>query len=115
MDSQLQQIVNRFTLELDLEHMRLKAFSLALGAAHVKIAQKLHLDFFETGSRTPFATAASGVEGESAGSEALRQWLWLSGEQFANPIVKAEIKNWGGTWRAGKRGLIDHHHFVYPM
>src|SRR5262245_27692680 len=44
-----EQIVKRFAVELDFEHVRLEAFPFALRAAYVEIAQELHLYFFETG------------------------------------------------------------------
>ena len=49
-DGHLEHIVNRFAVQVGLQHVRLESFSFALGAANIKIAQELHLDFFETGA-----------------------------------------------------------------
>ena len=83
--------MNRFAVQFDFQHVGLKPFSFALGAAHIKIAQKLHLDFFKTGAGAAFATAAPGVERERARGQALRHRFGLRSEKFANAIVKTEI------------------------
>ena len=46
---ELKHVVNRFPVQLDFQHVRLEPFAFAFGAAHVKIAQELHLDLLEPG------------------------------------------------------------------
>src|SRR5437588_7953919 len=78
--SQLEQIVNGIPVQFYLQHVRLKTAAFALRASHVKIAQELHLDLFETGARASFAAAAAGVERERACSQSLRHRFRLHGE-----------------------------------
>ena len=109
---QLEHVVDRFAVELDLQNVRLEATALAFRAAHKKIAQELHLDLFETGAAATLATAAAGIEGERARGQTLRHRFRLRGEKFANAIVKAEIQDRGRTRRARERRLIDHDHIA---
>ena len=60
--SQFEQIVDRFSVQFHIQHVRLKTAAFAFGAAHVKVAQELHFDLFETGSGTTFAASTAGVE-----------------------------------------------------
>src|ERR1051325_133988 len=50
MNGEIEHVVNRFAFDFDFQHVRLETFSFALGAAHIKIAQELHLDLFESRS-----------------------------------------------------------------
>ena len=89
--------------------MRLEAPPFAFRAAHIEIAQELHLDLLETGAAAALATAAAGVEGERARGQALRHRFGQRREELAHPIVNAEIKNRRRARGAGERRLIDHH------
>src|SRR5437667_11205940 len=71
-DREFKNIMNRLFLQVYLQHVRLKPFAFALGAAHIKIAQKLHLDLFVTCARATFATAVAGVKREPACRQSLR-------------------------------------------
>jgi predicted dienelactone hydrolase len=64
--SQFEHIVDRFTVQLNFEHVRLKAPAFAFGAAYIEVAQKLHLNLFVTRARTALATSAAGIERERA-------------------------------------------------
>src|SRR3982751_5459618 len=61
-DGQLQNLMNGATLEFHLQHVRLETLPFAFRAAHIKVAQELHLDFFKTGPAAALATAAPGIE-----------------------------------------------------
>src|SRR5262245_12010740 len=97
-------------MQLHLEHVRLEAFAFAFCAAHIKIAQELHLDLFVTCARATFATSVTGVKRKGACGQALRHRLRLRGEQFADLIKQTKIKNRSGTRGTGERRLIYHHH-----
>ena len=112
---QLEHFMNRAPFQLHLLHVRLEAPTFALRATDVEIAQELHLDFLETSSAATFATAAPGVERERARGQTLRHRLGQSGEEFAHPIINAEIKNRRRARRARKRRLIDHHDLADPV
>src|SRR5450432_397601 len=112
---QFEQIVNRAPLQFDLQDMRLKAAAFAFRATHVKIAQKLHLDFFETGSAATLTPAAARVEGKSAGCQALRHRFRQRGEKLAHTIVNSEVKNRRRPRRAREWRLIDHYDFTDAM
>ena len=101
--------MDRAPCQLDLQDVRLEAPPFALRATHIEIAQELHLDLLETGAAAAFATAAAGVERESARGQALRHRFGQSREEFPHPIINAEVKNRRRTRSAGKRRLIDHH------
>src|SRR5678815_1206966 len=45
-DRELKNVVNRFLVQTHLQHVRLETLSFAFRAAHIKIAQELHLDLF---------------------------------------------------------------------
>ena len=60
-------VVNRFLVHAHLQHVRLETFAFAFRTTDIKIAQKLHLDFLETGAVTTFATAATGIKGKCTG------------------------------------------------
>ena len=107
--------MNRFAVQLHFQDVRLKPPAFAFGAAHVEIAQELHLDFLETGAATTFAAAAAGIEGERARGQSLRHRFRLRGEKFAHAIVEAEIKNRRRARRARERRLIDHHDVADAM
>ncbi|HZJ16036.1 MAG TPA: hypothetical protein VFD27_13370, partial [Chthoniobacteraceae bacterium] len=79
---ELKHFVNRAPCQLDLLYVRLETPPFALRATHIKIAQELHLDLLETGAATPFATAAAGVERESARGQALRHRVGQSREEL---------------------------------
>ena len=111
----LEHFVNRFAVEFHFQHVRLEAPAFAFRAAHVKIAQELHLDLLETGAAATLAAAAAGIEGECARGQALRHRFRLRGEKFAHPIVKPEVKNRRRTRRAGERRLVDHHDLADAM
>ena len=64
---QLEHIVNRFSVQLNFQHVRLETFAFTFRATDIKIAQKLHLDFLETGAVATFATAATGIKGKCTG------------------------------------------------
>ena len=72
--------MNRFVVQCNLEHVRLKSLPFALGAADVEIAQELHLNLFETGPGATLATTAAGVERERARGQTLRHRFRLGGE-----------------------------------
>ena len=108
----LEDAVDRFSVELDAQDVRLKTAAFALGAPHVEIAQELHLDLFEAGAATALATAAAGVEGERARRQPLRHRFREPGEKLTHPIVKSEVKNRGRAWRARELCLIDHDHLT---
>ena len=95
--------------------MRLKPPAFAFGAGHVKITQKLHLDLFMTCARTSLAPPTSRVKRKRARSQTLRHRFRLRGKQFADPIIKAQIKNRCRARRAREGCLIDHHHFIDAM
>ena len=59
---QLENVVNGFPPKLHSEHMGLKSFALAFGAANIQIAQELHLDFLEAGPAATLAATAAGIE-----------------------------------------------------
>ena len=107
--------MNRFAVQFHFQNVRLKTSAFAFGAAHVKIAQELHLDFLETGAATTFAASAAGVEGERARGQALRHRFRLRGEEFTHAIVKTEIKNRRRARRARELRLIDHHDVADAM
>src|SRR6516164_5800705 len=98
-------------MQLHLEHVWLETFAFAFCAAHVKIAQKLHLDLFVTCARATFAPSVTGIKRKGACRESLRHRLRLCGKQFADLIKQTEIKNRSGTRSASERGLI-HHHYI---
>ena len=76
-DRQRQHIMNRFAMQLHPEDVRLKAATFALGAAHIEIAQKLHLDFLKPGAAATLATATAGVEGKGTSRQPLRHGFRL--------------------------------------
>ena len=92
---QLKYFVNRFFVELNLEHMGLETFAFAFRAADKQVAQKLHLDFLESGPVAPFAAAGARVEGKRTCGQSLRLCFRRGGKQFPHPIVKSEIQNRG--------------------
>ena len=92
---QFQYVVDRFAMHPHFQHVRLKAAAFAFGAAHIEVAQKLHLDFFKTGAATTFATSAAGIKRERARGQALQHRFGLRGKKFADAIVKTEIKDRG--------------------
>ena len=112
---ELQQVMDRFVVQFNFQHVGLESFSFAFGAADIEIAQELHLDLFESRAGTTFATAASGIERERARGQPLRHRFRSSGEKFADPIIKTEIQNRGRSRRTRERRLIDHHDFVNSM
>ena len=114
-DGHLENVVNRFVLHLDLQHVRLKTPAFAFGAADVEIAQELHLDLFEAGAAAALATAAPGIERERARGQALRHRFRLRGKKFAHAIVETEIKDRGRSRRAREGRLIHHHDIADPM
>ncbi len=59
---QFQQIGNRSAAQAHFQNVRLKAFAFAFGAAHVKIAQKLHFDLLVTCAGAALAASAAGIE-----------------------------------------------------
>ena len=85
------------------------------GAAHVEVAQELHLDFLEAGAAAALAAAAPGVEGKRARGQALRHRVGQAGEEFADPVVDAEIKNRRRARGARERRLVDHHDLADAM
>src|SRR5215471_16458088 len=95
--------------------MRLKPFAFAFGAAHEKVAQKLHLNFLVARARAALAAAAAGIKRECARGEPLRHCFRLSGKQFANTIVKPQIKQRRRSGRPRKRSLIDHEYIPDAM
>src|SRR6266481_3471475 len=79
-DREFKNIMNGFSVEAHLEHVWLETFAFAFGAAHVEIAQKLHLDLFVSCARATFATAVAGVKRKPACRQSLRQCFRLCGE-----------------------------------
>ena len=114
-DRHLEDVVDRFSEDLHAQDVRLETAAFAFGATHIEIAQELHLDLLEAGAATALATAAAGVERERARGQSLRHRFRLGGEQFADAIVKPEIKNRRRARGARKLRLIDHHHFADPV
>src|SRR5215208_6712671 len=84
-------VVNRFLVQAHLQHVWLETFAFAFCAAHIKIAQELHLDLFVTCTRATFATPVTGVKLKCACGQSLRHRLRLRGEQFADLIKQTEI------------------------
>ena len=85
--------MDRFAVQFNFQDVRLETFAFTFRAAHIKIAQELHLDLFEPRARTALAAAAAGIERERARGKTLRHRFRLCGEKFADAIVKSEIKN----------------------
>ena len=107
--------MNRFSLQLNPEHVRLETFAFAFRAAHIKVAQELHLDLLVAGARATFATAVAGVKGKRAGGQSLRQGCWLRGKQFAQSIEQTEIENRRRSRCARQRRLVNHYHLPDAM
>src|SRR5450755_1416837 len=63
---QLEQVVNGFAMQLHSQNVRLKPAAFAFRAAHIEIAQKLHLDLFETGAAATFAASTAGIKRKGA-------------------------------------------------
>ena len=71
--------------------MRAVAAAVALGAADENVAEKLHLNLFETGAAAALALALAGIEAERAGVEpTLLCGLGLS-EELTNVIKCANV------------------------
>ena len=85
--------MNRFAVRLHFQHVRLKPPAFALGTAYEKIAQELHLDLFIARARAALTASAAGVKRERARGKSLCHRFRLRCEQFADAIVKSEIKN----------------------
>src|SRR4051794_35216579 len=68
----LEDVVDRSAVQLHFQDVRLEPAAFALRAAHVEIAQELHLDFLEAGPATALAASAAGVERECRRRESLR-------------------------------------------
>ena len=96
---QLEHIVNRFAVQLNLQHVRLETSAFAFRATDIEIAQELHLDFLETGAAATFATAAAGVEGERARGQSLRHRFRQAPRRARAPDRKAR-----GTGSASNAG-----------
>src|SRR5438874_4221520 len=99
----LQHVVDRFAVQFNFQDVRLETFAFTFRAAHIKIAQELHLDLFEPRARTALAAAAAGIERERARGQTLRHRFRLCGEKFADAIVKSEIKNRRSLGRRAQR------------
>src|SRR5205085_2880719 len=108
-----QHIVNALAADLDGEDLRLVAFAVALRAANENVAEELHLYLFVAHAAATLAAADPGVEGESARGKALGNSLGRGGEEVANAIEHTQIERGAGTWRAGERRLVHHHHFFH--
>src|SRR5438128_1681901 len=65
--------------------------SVAIGAADEDIAQKLHLDFFETSAAASFALTLRGIETERAGVESALFCGFGLSEHLADIIKSADI------------------------
>src|SRR5205823_4638487 len=88
---QLEHIVNRFSLQLNFEHVRLESFAFAFRTTDIKIAQKLHLDFLETGAIATLTTAGPRIKGKCTGGYSLRLRFRQDREELAHAIIKPEI------------------------
>ena len=56
-DGELEDVVDGFAFEFDLEGVGLVAFAFALGAGDVEVAEELHFDFLEAVAGAAFAAA----------------------------------------------------------
>ena len=63
-DGHFQHLVDVLAVVAHLEDVRLEALALALRAAHVQVAQELHLDLLEADAAAAFAASVARVERE---------------------------------------------------
>src|SRR5205085_11781922 len=92
-DGHLQNVVDRFPIDLYPENVRLESAPFALRATHIKIAQELHFDLLEAGPATALAAAAAGIERKRARRQPLRHCLGLRREHFPNAIIEPQVKD----------------------
>ncbi len=96
-------------VQLHFEDFRPVAAAVAVGAAQVDVAQKLHLHMFEAVAAAGRATAVAGVEAEGAGGIAALGGQRLGGKQLADAIEGPDVAGRVGAGGLADGGLIDQH------
>ena len=92
-DRHIEDIGDRLASQGDLQRLGRVAASLALGAAEVEVAEKLHLNLFKATPPTALAPARTGVEAEVAHRQSLRLRFRRVREKLPHEIKGAEIDN----------------------
>ena len=88
------------------------AGAVALGAVHVDVGQKLHVDLDVSFALAGGASPAVNVEAEVSGAEAPRAGLDRLGKHRPNLVERLQVRHRIGTRRAADRALVDHYHVV---
>ena len=105
-DGGIEDVVDRFAVDLYFQDVGLEALAVTLRAADKDVAEELHLDFLEAVAGAAVAAALAGIEGKRAGGEAGLGRLGRLGEEFADGIECAEVNRRDSSAGCG-RGAID--------
>ena len=96
----------------DFEDFGAVAFAVAVLAAQIHVAQKLHLYMFKAGAAAAGTAAIAAVEAEFAGGVAALFRQACRGKQLANCVPSAHITDGVGAGGFADRGLVDKHHIA---
>ena len=96
--------------ELHLQHVRAVAPPVAVRAAQVHVAQKLHFEVLEAVARAGGAASVRVVEAEAAGGVPALAGEGFGGEQPADRVERADVARRHGAAGLADRRLVHHHH-----
>src|SRR6185369_13040299 len=102
----LEDVGDRFALDLGLEHLAAVAPPVAVGAAEIDVGQELHLDVLEAAAGAGRAAAVAGVEAEGARRIAALARHRRLREQLADLVERADVARRVGGGRLADRGRV---------
>ena len=91
----------------DFERLAREAMSLADGARHPDVGEKIHLEPVRAASLARLAAAAGDVEAETARLEAAHFRFGQLGEQIADQVEQFDVRGRIRPRRAADRRLVD--------
>ena len=110
-----QNLVDRFSADLDFEKGRAETGSIAFRTAQEEVAEELHFHLFKAESAAAVAAAIAGVEGKAGGCESGRLGCRGVGKEIADVFVNAKVNGWGGARSFRKWRLVHHDDFVHLL
>src|SRR5262249_52569161 len=91
-DREAEDVVRRFSVKLDREHILVEASTSAGRAGQRDVGQKLHLDSLGALAGAGLAAAERDVEREMTGGKAKRERLALRGKEGADAVPRVGVR-----------------------
>ena len=110
----VQNVRDGFPLDFDFQDFRAVPLSIAIGAAQVDIAEKLHFHVLEAVSPAGGTASLAGIETERAGGITAFLCERFGGEKFADCVERADVTR-GVRARGAANGRLVHHHHVLDL